>query len=104
MSMYNDIDWSKGEENFKKTVLPTPRKSEMTHTDSRRDIGLFSVQEMNKMEKNAHVQARRSLEPSRRDDDAQFQRKRSSRFPSNQSVGSRILEIERWTIIDSLQR
>ena len=46
--MYNDIDWSKGEENFRKCVLRTLRKLQLTHTDSRTDTGLSSDQEKKK--------------------------------------------------------
>ena len=42
MSMYGDIDWSRGEKTSI-NVFRILRKLGITHTDSRRDIGLFSV-------------------------------------------------------------
>ena len=57
-SMYNAIDWSKGE-NFKK-FFRTLRKSGIAHTDSRRDVGLFLVQEL----KNGMEHTRTSLNVS----------------------------------------
>ena len=47
VSIYNDIDWSQGEENFKR-VSWTVHKSWLTHTDAQRDICLSSDQELKK--------------------------------------------------------
>ena len=46
MSMHVDIDWSSGEENSRKCVSNSTFR--LTHTDSRRNIGLSSDQERKK--------------------------------------------------------
>ena len=69
-------------------------RCQLTHGDRRAAAFLASVW-------NLHVQARRSVEPLSRNDDAYPWRKRTPRVSSNKCVGSSILEKqERWKIVD----
>ena len=101
MSMFKDIDWTK--KKFSRMSFEFRKRSRITQTGFRVDIGLSSVQE-----KKTHGVERtpanlKEVEYFCWCHGGKFQQKWRSDFPRCQSVESRILEKERWKMYDQLQ-
>ena len=94
MTMFNDIEWTKN--GSCKECFRTLKMIGITQRDFRWNIGLFFVQE-----KWYGANDYMKVERNRRREGAQFRKQRTSSFPSNKCVGTRIPEKERWEVFDS---
>ena len=89
-------------ETTSENVFRTLRKSRLSHTDPRGTLVTLRTRNRRKVVWDPHVQARRSVQPLSRNDDAYSRRRRTFRISSNKCFGPRILEKqERWKVITS---